>query len=360
MARKKKNLTEGVSSVAYHATSISAANNILKTKAFKLAGTYGTRSEWEFSHDKKQTYFMSVTRSKLGSFHRKKDSGVMFVLNGDWFNRNYKSKPVDYFQQTLDPKVIKKKAEIMPPKAKGREFEDRIFSSTKAIKITPGMIQSVNILADDVPQHMRQNVYASLGKKVYMAAKKAGFETHLWNSPEDQPAWRKLDTSKESTPEKMGWTTASPSMQVPGWEGAYERETLYTIPFGAKPWKSHDWSYIADKVKTSGGDLPKHGKFSSIMMDRLYLWRELWHKKTWDSLSDYSKEALRDHFGRNKSPDMWLKRFQSDYTGQASKKTDFGIQGTKQMDKILKGKDPDIWAIEMYHKWKLIADQVGI
>lgn len=326
-------LSEAVSDIVFHATSLEAAWKILETGEFRLTSSYGWGDESKFQPSNNYRYYMSVTRSPTGVYHSNWEQGVIFKLNGRAFNNRYRSRPVDFFAAMASPRTS-------PGDGKGNEFEDRIFSSTNAIKITPGMIQSVNILADDVPQHMRQNVYASLGKKVYMAAKKAGFETHLWNSPEDQPAWRKLDTSKESTPEKMGWTTASPSMQVPGWEGAYERETLYTIPFGAKPWKSHDWSYIADKVKTSGGDLPKHGKFSSIMMDRLYLWRELWHKKTWDSLSDYSKEALRDHFGRNKSPDMWLKRFQSDYTGQASKKTDFGIQGQNKWIKYSRVRTP--------------------
>ncbi len=342
-------LSEAISDIVFHATSLEAAWKILESGEFRLTSSYGWGDESKFQPSNNYRYYMSVTRSLTGAYHSNWEQGVIFRLSGRAFNNRYRSRPVDFFAAMAEP-----------GDGKGNEFEDRIFSSTNAIKITPGMIQSVNILADDVPGHMRQNVFASLGKKVYMSAKKAGLEVHIWNSPEDQRAWRKLDISKESTPEKMGWTVASPSMQVPGWEGAYERETLYSVPFGTKPWMKHDWSYIADKVKLSGGTLPKHGKFSSRMMDRLYLWRELWYKKTWDSLSDYSKEALRDHFSRSKHPDMWLRRFQSDYTSQASKKTDFGIQGTKQMDKILKGKDPDMWAIEMYHKWKLIIDQVGI
>ncbi len=319
-------LSEALSDIVFHATSLEAAWKILNKGEFRLSASYGWGDEAKFAPSNSYRYYMSVTRSVTGAYHSSWENGVIFKLNGRAFNNRYRSRSVDFFAAMSDP-----------GDGKGNEFEDRIFSSTNSIKLVPGMIQSVNILADEV--------YSSPGKKVYLAAKRAGLETHLWKGPENHQAWKSLDISKETTPEKMGWNKPTA-----------EYNTNAT-PFGSKPWRPHQWSYITSKIQ---GDFPKHGKFSDRLMDRLYLWRELWYKKSWESLSEYSKEALRDHFTRSKGTHDWLRRFQSDYSGQGSRKDDFGTQGTIQMDKILKGKDPDMWAIEMYHKWKLIIDQVGI
>ena len=98
-----------------------AAADILKNNRFRLTASSGTKSERDIS---KEEYYLSTTRSKVGDYtlHQFHKSGLVFELNGDWFNHHYKGGPVDYWAGKLPH---------YGPGLKGRysEMEDRVFSA---------------------------------------------------------------------------------------------------------------------------------------------------------------------------------------------------------------------------------------
>lgn len=113
-------LTESLSKVAYHFTRLWSANKILEDRGFKLTASVGTASE-RFLKTKDKFWFLSTTRSKLGDYTTSSsyNEGVVLVLNGNWFNRHYTSRPVDYWGRQTWGKD---------------EAEDRVFSSKPFIR----------------------------------------------------------------------------------------------------------------------------------------------------------------------------------------------------------------------------------
>ena len=82
-------LFESVSSIVYHSTQLYSAAQILNDSRFRLAASSGTETELALQKSNKP-YYLSTTRSKVGDYtlHQFYKDGVVFVLNGDWFNYN--------------------------------------------------------------------------------------------------------------------------------------------------------------------------------------------------------------------------------------------------------------------------------
>jgi hypothetical protein len=137
-------LFESVSSIVYHATSVYNAAHILNDARFRLTASSGTDTERKLQRGNKQ-YYLSTTRSKVGDYtlHNFYKDGVVFVLNGDWFNYNYKGGPVDYWAgQRL-------KSSEVGLKGRYSEMEDRVFSDEPFISLPKNpkeLIKAVHIL----------------------------------------------------------------------------------------------------------------------------------------------------------------------------------------------------------------------
>ena len=118
-------IVESLSRVAYHYTNISSALKILKSGEFELSSAPGS-IEQQYAPPGKP-YFLSTTRTKLGDYHRSRGAsyGVIFALDGNWFNQRYKSGPIDYWQNR-NPQATSHR---------GHEAEDRVFSSEPTIPI---------------------------------------------------------------------------------------------------------------------------------------------------------------------------------------------------------------------------------
>ena len=106
-----------------------------------MTASSGTKTERDIS---KQEYYLSTTRSKVGDYtlHQFHKSGLVFELNGDWFNHHYKGGPVDYWGGKLPH---------YGPGLKGRysEMEDRVFSDEPFIPLPKNpkeLIKAVHIL----------------------------------------------------------------------------------------------------------------------------------------------------------------------------------------------------------------------
>lgn len=168
---------ESLSRVAYHYTNIAAAGKILEAGEFQLSSVLGS-IEQQYA-PKGHMFFLSTTRTRHGGYHSYiGDSAVMFVLNGDWFNQHYISRPVDYWENR-DPAKVSHRP---------HEAEDRVFSKEPTIS-TDG-VQSVHVL---VKGDSKSDGHGGYARKVLTAAKRRGIPVYFY---EDEQAWRNLVTSR--------------------------------------------------------------------------------------------------------------------------------------------------------------------
>jgi len=167
-------ITERASSILYHYTALSAAVQILTTGKFELSSATGISSEEEHGIPG-YPYYLSTTRTLLGGYHSKiGDSAVIFNLNGDFYNNNYKAKPVNYWGDELSDKPA--------------EAEDRIFS--KSPSISAKGITAVHIYVKEMGSKERQQWGANFpgwARKILILAKKRGIPAYLYAN---QDNWR--------------------------------------------------------------------------------------------------------------------------------------------------------------------------
>jgi len=177
---ENEQLNERATSVVFHYTSTGAALKILQSGNFELASVTGNPSEENYA-PKGYPYFLSLTRTPTGDYHRYVGSGgVMFKMNGDWFNSRYIVKPIDYWNS----------AWLKSDGTRTRESEDRVFSKEPSIPITP--VTEIHILLKE------QNEYRSpQTRQIMITAKKKDIPAYLYT---DEKAWRLLDTRKSVQP----------------------------------------------------------------------------------------------------------------------------------------------------------------
>jgi hypothetical protein len=170
-----QDLFEGLSRTLYHYTGLWAATRILETGAFELSSTLGTEVEANYAPPG-YPYFLSATRTRTGGYHDYVgSSGVLFVLDGAWYNSRYPGSAVDYWQNRSPLKMHHRR----------HEAEDRIFS--KSPKIPLGGVESVHVLVkpDAEPTHR------AWARRLLISAKQRGIPAYLYSN---EAAWRRLDT----------------------------------------------------------------------------------------------------------------------------------------------------------------------
>lgn len=120
-------LTESATDVLYHATTSLGARDILRDGEFKLTASLGT-FEHEYSV-RNRPYFLSTTRSKTGDYHARYPSigSTVFALDGRWLGQRYAVRPIDYWGS----------AWVHNKSGRTRESEDRVYSRTNTIPLTP-------------------------------------------------------------------------------------------------------------------------------------------------------------------------------------------------------------------------------
>ena len=167
-------LFESLSRVAYHYTNVAAAATILQSGEFQLSSVLGS-VEQQYA-PKGKLYFLSTTRTRHGGYHTVVgSSAALFVLDGNWFNNHYVSRPVDYWENR-DPAKVSHRP---------HEAEDRVFSRDPSMPIDG--VSAVHILVKPDSEH---GVWA---RKSLIAAKRRGIPAYFY---EDETAWRNLNTSK--------------------------------------------------------------------------------------------------------------------------------------------------------------------
>jgi hypothetical protein len=173
--KAKEFLIERLSSVVYHYSSIYSARSILQSGKFELSSTLGS-IEQQYA-PKGYPYFLSTTRTRHGGYHKNVlgYSGVLFVLDGTWYNRHYKAASVDYWQE---------RGNLSP--GRSSEAEDRIFSKDPTISIKGVTEVHVYLKNDkDTTDAMKART-----RQVLILAKKLGIPAYFYN---DAQAWLNFD-----------------------------------------------------------------------------------------------------------------------------------------------------------------------
>lgn len=178
----KEIINESLSRIAYHYTGIMNALKIVTSNKFELSSVVGNSTEEQYA-PKGYPYFLSTTRTKLGGYHEYfGNAAVMFELNGDYYNRHYPSKSVDYWLNR-NP---------MQSYHRAHEAEDRLFS--KEPSIPANGITSVYVY---LSPHLDSDGVKANARQLLIACKKRGLKTYFYNDPD---AWKRLD----KRPEKQG------------------------------------------------------------------------------------------------------------------------------------------------------------
>jgi hypothetical protein len=168
-------IDEGATSILYHFASIRSALSILNSKHFELSSVTGNRSEEQYA-PKGHPYFLSLTRTRVGDYHRYVGTGgVLFVLDGTWFNRNHKVTPIDYWERAW---------QHSPDRS--REAEDRVFSKTPTLPIDS--VQEVHVLLKEQDKWRSPEA-----RQLMIAAKRSGIATYFYV---DEKNWRLLNKNK--------------------------------------------------------------------------------------------------------------------------------------------------------------------
>jgi hypothetical protein len=172
--RYKEFLTEGATPILYHYCSTAAALKIISGGKFLMSNTTGVPSE-ERMMPPGYPYFLSLTRSKVGDYHRyTRTSECMFVLDGTWLSARYKVKPVDYWERAWS----------YSNGERTRESEDRVFSRTPEMPIDG--VTAIHVLLKMSDEYRSPEV-----RKLMMAAKLQHIPAYLYL---DYASWRQQDT----------------------------------------------------------------------------------------------------------------------------------------------------------------------
>jgi hypothetical protein len=176
--RASEILIEGLSRVVYHYTGPHAAKKILNSGEFELSSTLGSVEEQYAPRG--YPYFLSTTRTRRGGYHDSGypvNKGVLFVLDGDWYNSRYPAGPVDYWLNRDPEKSHHRK----------HEAEDRIYSKKPTIP-TQGVTGVHVFVTAEAEDNTRAQARGAL-----IAAKRQGIPAYYYDN---QSAWLNLDTRK--------------------------------------------------------------------------------------------------------------------------------------------------------------------
>lgn len=199
-------INEAATSILYHFASIRSALSILNSKHFELSSVTGNKSEEQYA-PKDHPYFLSLTRTRVGDYHRYVGTGgVLFVLDGTWFNRNHKVTPIDYWERAW---------QHSPDRS--REAEDRVFSKTPTLPIDS--VKEVHVLLKEQDKWRSPEA-----RQLMIAAKRSGIATYFYV---DEKNWRLLNKNKSISVADAGGVLAGQMPTKP----MYSPERDYLEPW---------------------------------------------------------------------------------------------------------------------------------
>ena len=138
-------VTERLSSVIYHFTSLSALHNILQNDAIVLRSSYGRISD---DLHKQKKFYLSCTRQRNGLMGYSHKCSVRITLDGDMLNNRFEGGPVDYWGKSMGKQSYydKDMYSQIPKLQSSTENEDRLYSNEPTIKNAKSYIRRVDVL----------------------------------------------------------------------------------------------------------------------------------------------------------------------------------------------------------------------
>lgn len=143
-------LTEKVSSVVYHKTTMEAISNILETDQFSLAGTAFVDNEklLPVRDNSKNMYYMSFSQSKRSLFNR--DAATLdgiLTIDGDTLSQKYRGGAVDWTNRQQHHLIHN-----FGDRFQNDESEDRVVSNKPFIPNATKYIKAIDVI---IPYRMR-------------------------------------------------------------------------------------------------------------------------------------------------------------------------------------------------------------
>lgn len=174
--RADETLQEAATPILFHYTSVYSALKMFVTGKIKFSSVLGNNTESQIA-PKGYPYFLSLTRSKVGDYHRwVGSSAVMLVIDGDWLNQHgYKTKAVDYWERSW----------LYPGSNRTRESEDRVFSRESSMPIDP--VREVHVLIKEVDELGARGQWT---RRLLIRLKKLNIPVYLYDN---SSAWRLQD-----------------------------------------------------------------------------------------------------------------------------------------------------------------------
>ena len=167
-------LTESISRTVYHYTGLIPAQKILQSGEFELSSVLGS-VEQQYA-PKGYPYFFSTTRTRHGGYHNMVGKGgVLFVLDGTWFNQRYPGAPMDYFLNRSPSSMAHRP----------HEAEDRVFSRDATIPIDG--VRALHVYVSPVAEPEQR----ATARQLMILAKRAGIPVSLYRNA---AAWRNFDS----------------------------------------------------------------------------------------------------------------------------------------------------------------------
>lgn len=172
-------ITEGLSDILYHSTSLPNVLNVLKDNTFRLTPDLGADSETGL-RKKNKIYYMSFARSKMGDYHapsKYAGSLSLLVVNGRQLKQDgYSGSPVDYWGW-----------------GDKDEMEDRLYSKNPYIKEASKYISEIHTYFNPEGSEENKAKWVRWMRTAYIMAKKLGISMYVYD---DVEAFKLLDKRK--------------------------------------------------------------------------------------------------------------------------------------------------------------------
>ena len=157
--------------ILFHYTTLNNFIQILTSNEFKLSTTLAKSGEDGMDQ---RLYYLSLTRSRLGSYHTNKSSygSVLITLDGSKLGQRFRVKPVDYWLGTRDPNRS--------------EMEDQLVSGKGEIKNAISYFLKIDILINK--EQFIDRDRDSFQRKIRMCllvSKKYGIPLNFYYQKED-------------------------------------------------------------------------------------------------------------------------------------------------------------------------------
>lgn len=180
-------LTEGLSKVLYHRTSVGSVLSILQDNEFRLTTSVGTKSDARDTSGGRW-YFLSTARTLSSGYYRSTSGLHAFItLDGDKLQQRYKGYPVDYWQYSTKPEDWSS-PERYSDAMSSKEMEDRIVHDKSTIPDAKKYITEISVV---IPTNFKtgevnlEGLQASKLRKLVIEAKKNNIPIYLYKNFSD-------------------------------------------------------------------------------------------------------------------------------------------------------------------------------